>query len=88
MKAKDIERQKPKAQKDENLVLPKEQVENADLYKPVLNKIMTTPEEYVKYNFVALLTEKIIVNIEKLMLPRKILSIIVFCKAQRNAHQT
>ena len=34
--------QKIKTQKDENLVLPKEQVENADLYKPVLNKITTT----------------------------------------------
>ena len=28
-------------QKDENLVLPKESVENADSYKPILNKIMT-----------------------------------------------
>ena len=34
---------KPK-QKDENLVLPKEYVENANLYQPVLNKIMTTRE--------------------------------------------
>ena len=32
---------------------PKEQVENTDLYKPVLNKIMTTQEQCVKYNFVA-----------------------------------
>ena len=30
--------------KDENLVLPKEQVENADLYKPVLNKLLNTRE--------------------------------------------
>ena len=33
-----------KTQKDENLVLPKEYVENANLYQPVLNKIMTTRE--------------------------------------------
>ena len=43
-KAKDTETRKPKTQKVENLVLPKEQVENADLYKLVLNKIMTTRE--------------------------------------------
>ena len=41
MKAKDTETRKPKTQKDENLVLPKEQGENADLYKPTMNKIMT-----------------------------------------------
>ena len=29
------------------------QVENTDLYKPILNKIMTTQEQYVKYDFVA-----------------------------------
>ena len=40
-------------QKDENLVSPKEPVENADLYKPVVNKIMTIREQYIKYNFVA-----------------------------------
>ena len=34
---------------------PKEQIENTDLYKPVLNKIMTTQEQCVKYNFAALL---------------------------------
>ena len=28
---------------------PKEQVENTDLYKPVLNKIMTTQEQCVKH---------------------------------------
>ena len=33
-----------KTQKDEKLVLPKEYVENANLYQPVLNKIMTTRE--------------------------------------------
>ena len=32
---------KTKTHKDEILVLPKESVENADLHKPVLNKIMT-----------------------------------------------
>ena len=41
---RDPETQKTKKQKDKNLVLPKEQVENAELHKPVLNKIMTTRE--------------------------------------------
>ena len=41
---KETETRKTKTQKDENLVLPKEQVENADFYKPVLNKIMTARE--------------------------------------------
>ena len=31
------------------------------------------------------LTEKLIVNMEKFMLPRKMLNIIVFCKTQHNA---
>ena len=31
-----------KAQKDKKLVFPKESAENADLYKPVFHKIMTT----------------------------------------------
>ena len=44
MKAGDTETRKTKTRKNENLVLPKEQVENADLYKPVLNKLMTTRE--------------------------------------------
>ena len=35
---------KPKTHKDENVVLPKEHVENADLCKLVLNKIMITRE--------------------------------------------
>ena len=43
-KHKETETRKTKTQKDENLVLPKEQVEHADFYKPVLNKIMTTRE--------------------------------------------
>ena len=29
--------------------------ENADLYKSVVNKIMTTDEECIKYNFVSFL---------------------------------
>ena len=41
-----------KALKDKKTSFPKESLENADLYKPVLNKIMTTHEQYVKYNFV------------------------------------
>ena len=43
-KHKETETRKTKTQKDENLALPKEQVENADFYKPVLNKIMTSRE--------------------------------------------
>ena len=31
----------------------KEKVENTDLHKPLLNKIITTQEQCVKYNFVA-----------------------------------
>ena len=38
-------------QKDENLVLPKEQLEIAELYKSVLKKPMITREYYIKYNF-------------------------------------
>ena len=33
-----------KAQKDKKTSFAKESVENSDLYKPVLNKIMTTHE--------------------------------------------
>ena len=43
-KTKDKKARKTKTQKDENLVLPKEYVENEDLYKPVRNKIMSTHE--------------------------------------------
>ena len=32
---------------------PKEEVEYADLYKPIQNKIMTIQEQCVKYNLVA-----------------------------------
>ena len=35
----------------------KEIVENADLHKPVLDKVMTTQEQCVNYNFVAPLTK-------------------------------
>ena len=42
-KPKKQKHEKPK-QKDENLVLPKEQIENADLYIRRLIKIMTTRE--------------------------------------------
>ena len=38
-----------KTQEDKN----KEQVENKDLYQPVLNKTMTTQQQCVKYYFVA-----------------------------------
>ena len=32
------------SRKDEKTSFPKEIVENADLYKPILNKVMTTQE--------------------------------------------
>ena len=38
---------------DENLVLPEEQVENADLYKLVLYKIMITRELIHKVQFLS-----------------------------------
>ena len=44
LKTKEKETCKTETQKHEKLNLPKEQVENADLYKPVLNKIMTRYE--------------------------------------------
>ena len=44
LKDKDAETRKTKTQKDKNRVLPEEQVENTDLYKPVQNKIMTARE--------------------------------------------
>ena len=49
--AKTAERQKPS--------FPKESVENADLYKPVLSKIMTRLEQSMKYNFATPLMHKI-----------------------------
>ena len=42
-----------KAQKDQKTSFPKESVENADFYKPILNKIMTMHEWCVEYNFIA-----------------------------------
>ena len=45
-----------KAQKDKKTSFQKEWVENTDLYKVVLNKIITTQEQCVKYEFVAPLT--------------------------------
>ena len=38
-----------------------------------------------KENVLQYLTERIIVSMEKFMLPRKMLNIIVFCKAQHDA---
>ena len=40
-------------QKDKKLNFPKVNVEKAGLYKPLLNKVMTTHEQHVKYNFIA-----------------------------------
>ena len=42
-----------KRRKIKKTSFPKEQIENTDLYKPVLNEIMTKQEQCVKYNFVA-----------------------------------
>ena len=42
-----------KHRKTKKTSFPKEQIENRDLYKPVLNKIMTAQEQCVKYNFAA-----------------------------------
>ena len=47
-KTKDTKTQKIKTQKDENWVLPKELAANADLFKPVLNKLMTTCKTHGK----------------------------------------
>ena len=44
-----------KSQKDKETCFSKKSVENADFYKPVLNKIIITHEQCVEYNFVALL---------------------------------
>ena len=41
-------------------------VENAYLYKPVLNKIMTTLEKYMKYNSAAPLIKEIRTKIFRL----------------------
>ena len=46
-------RQKIRTQKDEKLVFLKKQVDNGDLCKSVLNKIMTKQEECIKFNIVA-----------------------------------
>ena len=43
--------------------ISKESVKNADLYEPLLNKIITTYIRWVTYNFVALLT--ININLSK-----------------------
>ena len=43
-----------KAQEDTKLVFQNELEENTGMCKPVLNKIMTTHEIHVKYNFLAL----------------------------------
>ena len=42
-----------KSRKTKKTSFPKEQIENTDFYRPVLNKIMTTQKQCVKYNFVA-----------------------------------
>ena len=49
MKNQNTERRKP--------TFPKESVENADLHKPVLNKITTTREQCTKYIFIVPLND-------------------------------
>ena len=71
-KHKQTETRKTKTQKGENLVLPKEQVENADFHKPVLNKIMNTRQKFIKYNFVAPLKIVLINIVAILMISAKI----------------
>ena len=55
------DRKREQAQNSENTKrqtsFPEEMVENADLPKPILKKIMTPYEKCVKYNFVAPLTK-------------------------------
>ena len=46
-------RQKTQNRESRKSSFLKEQVKNADLYKPVLKKIMTTHKEYLKLDFVA-----------------------------------
>ena len=49
-----LKRQKrQKAQNGKKTSFPKELVENADLHNPLLNKMRTTNEYCVKYDFVA-----------------------------------
>ena len=42
-----------KSAERQKISFPKEQIENAGLYKSVFNKIMTTQKQCVKYNFIA-----------------------------------
>ena len=52
-----------KTEKAQKGSFPKESVENVDLHKPIMSKIMTTHEECVKYNFAALLSMVLISKI-------------------------
>ena len=49
----EIEVEKTENAERQKTSLPKEQAENTDFSKPVLNKIMTTGQSRVRYNFVA-----------------------------------
>ena len=68
LKIKVTKTRKTRTKKDENLVLSKEYVENADLDKPLPNKIMNTREECVKYNSVAPLRKKMVRSLDKFFL--------------------
>ena len=49
----EIEAEKTENAERQKTGLPKEQAENTDFSKPVLNKIMTTDQSCLRYNFVA-----------------------------------
>ena len=53
IKSKSEQAVNTKSAESQKISFPKEQIENTDLYKPVLNEIMTKKEQCVKYNFVA-----------------------------------
>ena len=64
--------------KDEKLVFQK----NADLHKPVLNKIMITHDQWVKYSFVAPLNNfsKVQINLLKITTTYQVESGSLFCR--------
>ena len=46
-------RQKTEIAESRKSYFPQEEVGNANLYKPILNKVMNADDKCVKYNFVA-----------------------------------
>ena len=74
-KIRHITGRKQKRRKTKNS-FPKKSVANPDLYKPVLNKIMTSYEQCMKYNFVAPLNS-LNIRIEWRRSPNQLLEYIV-----------